>query len=270
MDSKELGKRCEKLRSLHVRGAPLLLPNAWDVASARAVEAAGFPVVATTSAGVAAALGHEDHEGAPAGEMLAVAGRIASGVGVPVTVDAEAGYGMEPSDFVAALEELGAAGCNLEDSDHADGGLRDPVRQAEWLGAVRDAASGRGYGLVVNARIDVFVHAASSGLNEAQAGLLPDALRRARTYAEAGVDCVYPIALWEPEALKRFTSEFLGAVNALRIPPSPSIGELAQLGIARVSWGGQLAHGAIEQLERDLGSIREEDRGGPPTAAPAE
>src|SRR3954451_7538997 len=126
----DLQGRCEALRSLQRPGAPLLLPNAWDVATARAVVAAGFPVVATTSGGVAATLGYEDHEGAPADEMLAAAARIAGGVDVPVTVDAEAGYGMEPAELVAALRSAGAAGFNLEDTDYAAGGLRDPDRQA--------------------------------------------------------------------------------------------------------------------------------------------
>ena len=95
----DLRNRCELLRSLHRPGAPLLLPNAWDVATARAVVAAGFPAVATTSGGVAATLGYEDEEGAPADEMLAAAARIARGVEVPVTVDAEAGYGMRPPSW---------------------------------------------------------------------------------------------------------------------------------------------------------------------------
>src|ERR687891_2796760 len=114
----DLQNRCELLRSLHRPGAPLLLPNAWDVATARAVVAAGYPVVATTSGGVAPTLGYQDHEGAPAEEMLAAAARIATGVNVPVTVDAEAGYRMEPTALVARLKEMGAAGCNLEDTNH--------------------------------------------------------------------------------------------------------------------------------------------------------
>src|SRR5437763_4299942 len=157
LETTALQSRCDLLRSLQRPGDPLLLPNVWDVATARAVIAAGFPVVATTSAGVAAALGHEDHEGAPADEMLAAATRIAAAVDVPVTVDAEAGYGMEPAGLVAALRSAGAAGCNLEDTDHATGRLRDPDRHAEWLRAVREAASAQDYGLVINARIDVFL-----------------------------------------------------------------------------------------------------------------
>ncbi|HEX3243705.1 MAG TPA: isocitrate lyase/phosphoenolpyruvate mutase family protein [Solirubrobacterales bacterium] len=250
----DLAAGCSTLRSLHVRGEPLLLPNAWDVASARAVEAAGFPVVATTSAGVAAALGHGDHEEAPGEEMLAAAARIAAGVAVPVTVDAEAGYGMDPEDLVAALREAGAAGCNLEDTDHGTGELRDAATHAEWLAAVREAAERQEYGLVINARIDVLVRAASTGREGSQAELVDEALGRARAYVDAA-DCVYPILLWEEDALARFVSEHPGPVNALRIPPSPSVPRLGELGVARVSWGGQLAHGSIEWLSRELDSL---------------
>src|SRR3954463_8101005 len=185
----DLESRCDLLRSLHRPGDPLLLPNAWDVATARAVVAAGFPVVATSSGGVAGTLGYEDHEGAPGDEMLAAAGRIARGVEVPVTVDAEAGYGMEPDELVAALRTAGAAGCNLEDSDYAAGGLHEPDRHAKWLRAVRDAASADGYPLVINARIDVFLHPFLAGAGPGtQEELVADAVRRAQAYADAGVD----------------------------------------------------------------------------------
>src|SRR5918998_3253385 len=141
MSPTDLQSRCDLLRSLHRPGAPLLLPNAWDASTARAVVAAGYPVVATSSGGVAGTLGYEDHEGAPGDEMLAAAARIAQSVDVAVTVDAEAGYGMEPAELVSELQSMGAAGCNLEDSDYAAGSLRDPDRHAEWLSAVRQAAS---------------------------------------------------------------------------------------------------------------------------------
>src|SRR5215217_5556611 len=177
-DTADPQSRCDLLRSLHRPGAPLLLPNAWDVATARAVVAAGFPVVATTSGGVAATLGYEDHEGAPGDEMLAAAARIARGVDVPVTIDAEAGYGMEPAELVAVLRSAGAAGCNLEDSDYAAGGLRDPARHAQWLGEVRRAASDDGYPLVINARIDTFLAGFLAGAGAGtQMELVPDAVR---------------------------------------------------------------------------------------------
>jgi 2-methylisocitrate lyase-like PEP mutase family enzyme len=240
------------LRSLHVPGAPLLLPNAWDVASAKAVVGAGFPVVATTSGGVAAALGYEDHEGAPADEMLAAAARIGRSVDVPMTVDAEAGYGMGPARLVAALESVGAAGCNLEDTNHDDGTLRDPLQHAAWLRSVREAARAADYALVVNARIDVFLSERSEG---AQADLVSEALRRARAYFEAGVDCVYPIALWQKDAVAAFTSDARGPVNILAVPRAPSVAELAALGVARVSYGSLLYRRAMEQFQRALTSL---------------
>jgi 2-methylisocitrate lyase-like PEP mutase family enzyme len=255
----DLESGCDLLRSLHVPGTPLVLPNAWDVPSARAVVGAGFPVVATTSGGVAASLGYEDHEGAPAGEMLAAAARIARAVEVPVTVDAEAGYGMEPADLVAALKEVGAAGCNLEDTNHATGKLRDPAEHAEWLRAVREAASDQGYGLVINARIDVFLSAVTSG-GGSQRDLVGEALRRAHAYAEAGADCVFPIVLWERDALAAFISEAPAPVNILRIPPAPTLAEVAEFGVARVSYGGLLHHDAMEQFRQILESIAGDPR----------
>jgi 2-methylisocitrate lyase-like PEP mutase family enzyme len=254
----DLQSRCDLLRSLQRPGTPLVLPNAWDVATARAVVAAGFPVVATTSGGVAATLGYDDHEGAPADAMLAAAARIASGVEVPVTVDAEAGYGMEPAELVAALRSAGAAGCNLEDTDHSTGSLRDPDRHAEWLSAVRQAASADGYPLVINARVDVFLGPFLAGAGPGtQDGLVPDALQRANAYLEAGVDCVYPILLWEPDALRRFISEARGPVNILRLPQLPSLAELAALGVARVSWGLLLHQEAMARFQDQLGSLQE-------------
>jgi 2-methylisocitrate lyase-like PEP mutase family enzyme len=253
----DLQGRCDLLRSLHRPGAPLLLPNAWDVATARAVVAAGFPVVATSSGGVAATLGYEDHEGAPRAEMLAADARIARGVDVPVTVDAEAGYGMAPYDLVAALRDAGAAGCNLEDTDHRVGSLRDPHPHAEWLGAVRDAASKSDYPLVINARVDTFLGPYFAGARGTQHELLPDALRRARAYLEAGADCVYPIALWEPEPLRQFVAEVDGPVNVIRLPVTPSLAELASIGVARVSWATLLYRAAMAHFEEQLAALND-------------
>lgn len=254
----DLQSRCELLRSLHRPGDPLLLPNAWDVASARAVVAAGFPVVATTSWGVAATLGHEDHADAPADDMLGAAARIARDVEVPVTVDAEAGYDLEPAEFVDVLCSGGLAGCNLEDTDHATGGLRDRDEQAAYLRAVRDAAVEEGYGLVINARVDVFFEPwLAGGSAGTQDELVSDAVARANAYLEAGVDCVYPIVLWETDALARFMSEVDGAVNIVRLPNAPSIAELAALGVARVSWGPLLFRETMAGFEERLSSLRD-------------
>lgn len=252
-----LQERCERLRSLHTPGDPLLLPNIWDVATARAVVAAGFPVVATTSLGVAAALGFDDHEGAPAEEMLAAAARIAQGVDVPVTVDAEAGYGMDPAALVAALRTAGAAGCNLEETDHATGGVRDPRERATWLAAVRERASAESYSLVINARVDLFLGPFIAGADPGtQIDLVPEALERANAYLEAGADCVYPIALWEPEALRQFMAGVNGPVNVSRVPQLP-LEEVAALGVARVSWAIFLFLGAMGNFAEQLASLRD-------------
>ena len=253
----DLTSSCEQLRALHRRGAPLVLPNAWDVGTARAVVAAGFPVIATTSWAVAAALGYEDEERAPAEEMFAAAARIARSVDVPVTVDAEAGYGLEPAELVAALRSLGAAGCNLEDTDHAAGTLRDPDQHAEWLRAVREAASEDGYPLVINARVDVFLGPFIVDESGPQEGLVPEAIRRANTYLEAGVDCVYPIVLWEADGLRRFMSEVHGPVNVTCEPQGPSLSELTELGVARVSWGPLLYWDAMARFAEQLASLQE-------------
>ena len=249
----DLAAQAATLRSLHTPGAPLVLPNAWDAATAKAVVDAGFPVVATTSAGIAASLGYADHHGAPPDEMFAAAARIARAVEVPVTVDAEAGYGLEPAELVAALREIGAAGANLEDTDHASGELRDAAEQADWLHAVRAAADEQGYSLVVNTRIDVFLPSLHSRAPEGtQAELVPEALRRARAYAGAGADCVFPIGLWERDALAAFIDGSPAPVNVLGIPIAPSTAELAELGAARVSYGGLLQHASIDRFSESL------------------
>jgi len=264
--AKDLRKQCDHLRSLHQPGKPLLLPNVWDVATARAVVKAGFPVVATTSWGVAESLGYEDHEAAPAAEMFAAAARIARGVDVPVTVDAEAGYGMEPGALVAALRDAGAAGCNLEDTeywpgiphDHAAGTLHDLTRHAAWLRSVRQAAEEQDYPLVINARVDNFLSPFIAGAEpETQRNLVPEALERANAYFEAGADCVYPIGLWEPEALRLFMSGVRGPVNITRVPQLSSVADLAAVGVARVSWALYLYFASMAHFEEQLRLIKE-------------
>src|ERR1700712_3771386 len=147
-----LQAQAEQLRELH-RGELLVLPNVWDAASARVVVEAGFPAVATASAAITAMLGYPDGEGAPWTEMFAAAGRIARAVSVPVSVDAEAGYQLAPRDLVDQLLQIGAVGCNLEDTDHRNGGLVDVEAQADWLAAVRSASDGAGVPIVINARV---------------------------------------------------------------------------------------------------------------------
>ena len=253
----ELVGRCEALRSLHRPGDPVLLPNAWDAATAKAVVAAGFPAVATTSWGVAATLGYEDDEAAPGDEMFWLATRIARAVDVPVTIDAEAGYGLEPAALVAALRDAGAAGCNLEETDHRAGRLRDPEEHATWLAAVREASAELDYPLVINARVDTYLQGYIDQVGPGtQSALVADALQSATAYRDAGADCVYPICLWEPDAMRTFMSEFHGSVNIARVPEAPGLAELAALGVARVSWAILLHVDAMARFTEQLESLR--------------
>jgi 2-methylisocitrate lyase-like PEP mutase family enzyme len=159
---------------------------------------------------------------------------------------------------VAALQDAGAAGCNLEDTDHATETLRDPGEHAEWLRAVRRAAEEDGYPLVINARIDVFLHRWLAGEGAGtQAALVPEALERANAYLEAGADCVFPIVLWELDALRPFMADVRGPVNVVRLPQAPPLAELAGLGVARVSWGLLLYGEAMARFKDGLASLRE-------------
>ncbi|MEV6826221.1 isocitrate lyase/phosphoenolpyruvate mutase family protein [Amycolatopsis sp. NPDC051102] len=235
------------LKALHVPGKPLILPNAWDADTAKLVEAAGFPAVATSSVAVAAALGFADGEKAPADEMFAAARRIANAVNVPVSVDAEAGYGLSGAELAARLLDAGAVGCNFEDTDHATGGVRPVAEQADRIAALREAA---GDGLVINARVDSF-----RGVDAKEA--LADGVARAKAYLEAGADCVYPIHLRTPELIAEFVQGTGGAVNAPAWPGSPGLEGLARLGVARISLGGGLWQYVRKQLETTLESVAE-------------
>jgi len=162
---------------------------------------------------------------------------------------------MEPADLVAAMKSIGAAGCNLEHTNHVAGTLCDPVH-ADWLRMVREAASRQDYGLVINARIDVFLSGVLSGSNEpTQQQLVTDALQRAHAYFEAGADCVFPIALWETEALATFIAQAPGPVNVLGFKLAPSLAELTRLGVSRVSYGSLLHRDLMEKFRSLLISL---------------
>ena len=236
MNAAALSAQADQLRGLHVPGSPLLLVNAWDPPSARRLAHDGYPAIATTSAGVAEALGYEDGNVTPPDEMLAAVGRIATVVDVPVTADLEAGYGLEPRELVEGLLRAGAVGLNFEDTDHEGGGLTDPERHAERLAAIKLAGRDAGVDVVLNARVDVFL----------RGGELDDAVRRGRLYAEAGADCVYPIGIKGRAAIGRLVEDVGVPVNVLAVPGGLSLAELGELGVARVSFGDGLMHIAME------------------------
>lgn len=233
----DLAAAATTLRGLHVPFRPLVLANIWDAGSAKLAEAAGFPAIATSSGAVAESLGYADGQQAPVDEMLAAAARITRVAGVPVTVDAEAGYGLSAVDLVGRLITAGVAGCNLEDSDHGAGGLVDPRRQTEWLGSVREAAERAGVPIVINARVDSFIRRPA---DVPEADMLADAIDRARAYIAAGADCVYPIGMRDADVVRRLVAELAPVpVNVLPLPGG-SVADVAALGVARVSMGTAL------------------------------
>ncbi|MCF1596978.1 isocitrate lyase/PEP mutase family protein [Streptomyces muensis] len=233
-------RKVDVFRSLHkgrLPDDPLVLPGPWDAMSARVFEQAGFPALATPSAGVALSLGYEDGE-TPADEMFAAVARIVRAVDVPVSADVEGGYGLAPKELVERLLEAGAVGCNLEDS-HGGGVLKDPREHAEWLAEVRYAAGDR---LFLNARVDTFEYGDAD----------PErAIERAALYVAAGADCVYPIGA-PANVLPLLRSGIQGPVNVYARPgEGPSPAELGELGATRVTFGPGLLRGAAQAL-RDI------------------
>jgi 2-methylisocitrate lyase-like PEP mutase family enzyme len=238
-DKKDLTAHAATLRALHT-GEMLVLPNAWDAASAKIVAEAGFPAVATASNAIAAMLGYPDGEGAPWEEMFAAAGRVARAVSVPVTVDAEAGYGMRPRELVDRLLDIGAVGCNLEDTDHRSGGLTDAAAHAAWLAEVRAAADEAGVPIVINARVDVFLPGAAVPESERVA----EAVRRGTLYRDAGADCVYPIGVRGRADLEALVAGLPGPLNG-NVGPELELPTLRELGVARVSYGPRFYHAGM-------------------------
>jgi 2-methylisocitrate lyase-like PEP mutase family enzyme len=241
----ELAPAADRLRALHRPGDPLVLVNAWDVASAQRVAAAGAPAIGTSSVAMAASLGIADDPSAPTDVVFAALARLTAAVTVPVTADLLDGYGLAPADLVARLLASGAVGCNLEDSDHArPGTLVDPEVAAARLAAVRSAAQERGVAVVLNARIDANLYA-----DPAAPGTWDDIVRRARRYVDAGADCVYPIRLTDPGLVARLVDAVAAPVNA-NLAPGVEVADLAAAGASRISIGPRAHHAALAALDQ--------------------
>jgi 2-methylisocitrate lyase-like PEP mutase family enzyme len=224
-----LAARAVRLRELHHAGQPLVLPNAWDAASARIFEKAGFSAIATTSAGIAFCLGYADGQRIPPAEMLGVVARITSSVAVPVTADLEAGYGDAGATAKAAIA-VGAAGLNLEDFE--SGALIELPRQIARIRAVRDAGERLGVHLVLNARTDLFL------LSDGDPATRVDrAIERLRAYAAAGADAVFAPGVTEEHAIARLAGAVDCPLNILAVAGAPPVSRLKELGVRRISVG---------------------------------
>ncbi len=240
----------EAFRARHHRAPPLLLPNAWDGASARILAAAGFDMIATTSAGMAWALGYADGEAAPWSDVLAATRRVVRAArGRPVTADIEAGYAATPDALAARMTEVirtGIVGVNLE-----DGSPGEPARVLSLdkatvrLRAARAAATAACVPIVINARIDLFLPSRGRDLSR-----FDEAVARARAYLAAGADCLYPIGLSAPEAIARFVAAVEAPVNIMAQTGAPPLQQLGELGVARISTASAIAVAALETTER--------------------
>jgi 2-methylisocitrate lyase-like PEP mutase family enzyme len=243
-------------RNLHQGPKILVLPNAWDCVSARLFEQAGFSAIATTSGGIAAVLGYPDGQRISSREMLSIVERIAEMVSVPVTADLEAGYGATAEQVAETMRQAiaaGAVGANLEDGSGVDHQLADLAYQVEVIKAIRAMAESSGVPFVLNARIDVYLHGASD-----EASRFKETVRRANAYREAGADCVFPIGLKDRETIARLVPEIGCPANIMVGPGAPTIAELEQLGVARVTFGTGLMRATlplIRQMAQELRAL---------------
>ncbi|MBZ5705414.1 MAG: isocitrate lyase/phosphoenolpyruvate mutase family protein [Acidobacteriia bacterium] len=248
--------KANAFRAMHRGPHVLLLPNVWDVASARVVEEAEFGAIATTSAGVAFTLGYPDGEKISREEMLARVARIARAVKVPVTADVEAGYGNRPEDAAQtarAVIDAGAVGMNFEDGtdDPADP-LVDLSLQLEKIRAIREAALKTGVLLVLNARTDVYLLQVGD-----PAKRYDEAVRRLLAFRDAGAECVFVPGLGDTETIRRIVQDLKCPVNILAGPGFPSVPELEKLGVARVSLGSgpmRATLGLVRSMAEELKS----------------
>lgn len=242
---------------LHDRRKILVLPNAWDVASARIFEEAGFPAIATTSGGIANALGYPDGQQIPHNEMLAVVHRIAEAVAVPVTADMEAGYEITPEavgDTARQVISAGAVGMNLEDGiPGRPDRLFDMSQQREKIRAVVEACQAMRVPFVLNARTDVFLH--SIGPAETR---LAHALERLNAYRETGAQCVFAPGVIDEQVIAQLVRGLHGPLNILASAGCPSIPTLERLGVARVSLGSGPMRATLGLLTRMARQLREE------------
>jgi 2-methylisocitrate lyase-like PEP mutase family enzyme len=259
MNRDELRKKAETLRQLHHGPDILVLPNAWDIASARIVEEAGYPAIATTSAGVAFALGYPDGEKISRDEMLDAVSRIARRMRVPVTADLEAGYGPEPADTGETIRRAidgGVVGANIEDGTHRrEQPLCSMNLAVARIHAARRAAEAAGIPFVINARTDSYL--AARIFNQPQdAKCFEETVHRGRAYLEAGADCIFIPGLADRDTIGRLVAAIDGPINILAGPGSPSVPELKALGVARVSVGGAIMRATLGVVQRAAEELR--------------
>jgi 2-methylisocitrate lyase-like PEP mutase family enzyme len=248
MPLKSQKEKAEDFRALHHGKRMLVLPNGWDVPSARVFEDAGFPAIATSSAGMLVSLGYPDGEVIGRDEFVFAVGRIARVLSVPLSADVVAGFGKTTKDVlttVRAILKTGAVGINIEDFTHATKKLYPIERQVENVKAIRKLGETKGIPLVINARTDALRYAEGD-----EGARFKEAVRRAVAYRDAGTDCVYPMGLVDAASIANFVKALDFPINVMVRKGLPPISELERLGVARVSFGPSPSYAAMGLLKR--------------------
>ena len=236
-------EKAELFLKFHQDKEILVLLNSWDPGSSKLVEACGYKAVATTSMGIAASLGYPDCEIIQLAEMIQVITGIVNAVQVPVTVDIEAGYGNNVDEIIESVTKIiatGIVGINIEDSISLSPALIDETEFCERISAIRRLSDSLGFHLVINARTDSFYTSSGSTLEK-----LSESIRRGNKYREAGADCIFVQPVWEKDTISTLVKEIYAPINILSNPAigaglPPSVHELQDLGVARLSLGSSL------------------------------
>jgi len=244
--------KARRLAELHAEGRPLVLPTVWDAWSARTAVAAGFDALTVGSHPLADSRGESDQEGQTLEDVLAAVRVIVGAVDVPVSLDLESGYGHPPADLVAGLVDIGAVGCNVEDTVHSEGGrLRTTEEHAAYIGGLRAAADEAGVPIWVNGRTDLFARA------EKPADVLDEAVARLQALEAAGADSVYPVKIQDDdELLTAVVAAVSVPVNSTAHPTKHDLERFRRLGVRRITNGPLLQFHLAEVTKEALAAWR--------------
>ena len=253
-------EKAEKFLKFHHDQEMLVLLNSWDISSSKIIEASGYKAIATTSMGIAASLGYPDCQIIQLSEMIEVIKGIVNNVQVPVTVDIEAGYGNDINEITQSVKkiiETGIVGINIEDSLDLNPKLIDEMEFCERISAIRALSEAMGFHLVINARTDSF-YTTTGSLKEK----LSESIKRGNKYREAGADCIFVQPVWDRETISTLVKEINAPINILSNPGNgtglpPSVRELQDLGVARLSLGSGLMKATLALIKKVADELSE-------------
>ncbi|HEX2970040.1 MAG TPA: isocitrate lyase/phosphoenolpyruvate mutase family protein [Bacteroidales bacterium] len=253
-------EKAERFLKYHYDNEILVLLNTWDVASSKIVEASGFKAIATTSMGIAASLGYPDSQVITLTEMIERITMIVNAIQVPVTVDIEAGYGSNQNEIIQSVSriiETGISGINIEDSIDLNPVLIDETEFCERITAIREISASLGFHLVINARTDSFYTSSGTSLEK-----LSESIKRGNKYREAGADCIFVQPVWDKETISTLVREINAPINILSNPANgagltPSVRELQDLGVARLSLGSGLMKATLSLIKKVADELSE-------------